>query len=188
MNYENLNCGWWLRSHCISTLILSWVWILSTDPMRLAWVGLKPILKLCLRYLWLDGSSFIENIDVYSFCYAAMKEGSIKMWVSSSSKMFTKLMTDSACEAEAFSLWGVRVTLKQDAALLFSVDTRKISPKIYKCFFFSRHTLKGEVKVIEENAKIWIEVIIIAATILLRQSSLYCREFLSSLQELKCWD
>lgn len=45
-----------------------------------------------------------------------------------------KAETDSL-EAEALSLWGVRVTLKQGAALHFSVDTRKISPKIYKRFF-----------------------------------------------------
>lgn len=79
------------------------------------------------------------------------------MWVSSSSKMFTKLITGSACEAEAFSLWGVRETLKQDAALLFSVGTRKISPRIYKClfpFFLRAHTLKGEMKVMKENAEI----------------------------------
>lgn len=40
-------------------------------------------------------------------------------------------------------------------------------------FFLRAHTLKGEVKVMKENAEIWIEVIITAATILLKQSSLY---------------
>lgn len=111
----------------------------ATDPIRLACLDLKHILKWSLRLLWLDGSSSIENIYLYSFCFTAMKEGWIKVWVSSLSEIFTTLTTDSACEAEAFSLWGVWVTLKQDAALPFSVCTQKISPKIYKCFFFSKH-------------------------------------------------
>lgn len=39
--------------------------------------------------------------------------------------MFTKLK-EIQLEAEALSLWGVRETLKQDAASLLSLDTRKI--------------------------------------------------------------